>query len=119
MKGALDRVLEMCTRYLEGDKNPVKLSDVAKDHFMETSRSLGSRGLRGNLRELIYPLFNFALCAHHLYIEIVMRVKCKVLEVNVIDLSLFYFQFSLLSFSLSYFKLRCICKFDSLTRSIR
>nr|CTP82031.1 BMA-PMR-1 [Brugia malayi] len=61
VKGALDRILEMCTGYLEGDKNPVKLNDAAKERFMETSRSLGSRGLRVialaygyNERELCY-----------------------------------------------------------------
>uniref|UniRef100_A0A8R1XQX7 Calcium-transporting ATPase n=4 Tax=Onchocerca TaxID=6281 RepID=A0A8R1XQX7_ONCVO len=61
VKGALDRILEMCVGYLEGDKNPVKLNDAAKERFMETSRSLGSRGLRVialaygyNERELCY-----------------------------------------------------------------
>uniref|UniRef100_A0A915Q3G5 Calcium-transporting ATPase n=1 Tax=Setaria digitata TaxID=48799 RepID=A0A915Q3G5_9BILA len=46
VKGALDRLLEMCTGYLEGGKNPVKLNDAAKERFIEASRSLGSRGLR-------------------------------------------------------------------------
>ncbi|CAG9538346.1 unnamed protein product [Cercopithifilaria johnstoni] len=61
VKGALDRVLEMCTGYLEGDKTPLRLTDIAKERFMETSRSLGSRGLRVialaygyNERELCY-----------------------------------------------------------------
>uniref|UniRef100_A0A158Q6Z3 Calcium-transporting ATPase n=1 Tax=Elaeophora elaphi TaxID=1147741 RepID=A0A158Q6Z3_9BILA len=61
VKGALDRVLEMCIGYLEGDKNPVKLTDAARERFMEASRSLGSRGLRvialaygSNERELCY-----------------------------------------------------------------
>lgn len=49
VKGAMDRLLEMCIGYLEGDKNPVKLSDAVKERIMETSRSLGSRGLRGTL----------------------------------------------------------------------
>ncbi|VDK74553.1 unnamed protein product [Litomosoides sigmodontis] len=61
VKGALDRVLEMCTGYLEGNKNPLKLTDVAKERFIEVSRSLGLRGLRVialacgyNERELCY-----------------------------------------------------------------
>ncbi|KAM3720250.1 Calcium-transporting ATPase type 2C member [Dirofilaria immitis] len=61
VKGALDRILEMCIGYLEDGKNPVKLNDAAVERFMETSRSLGSRGLRVialaygyNERELFY-----------------------------------------------------------------
>ncbi|VDK44062.1 unnamed protein product [Gongylonema pulchrum] len=46
VKGALDRVLEMCVGYLRDGLNPVALDEAAKDRFIETSRKLGLRGLR-------------------------------------------------------------------------
>uniref|UniRef100_A0A915C400 Calcium-transporting ATPase n=1 Tax=Parascaris univalens TaxID=6257 RepID=A0A915C400_PARUN len=46
VKGALDRVLEMCVAYLQGGCVPQPIDNVARERFLETSRRLGSCGLR-------------------------------------------------------------------------
>ncbi|VDK17272.1 unnamed protein product [Anisakis simplex] len=46
VKGAFDRVLEMCVSYLHGGYLPQPIDNAAREHFIETSRQLGNCGLR-------------------------------------------------------------------------
>ncbi|VDM43176.1 unnamed protein product [Toxocara canis] len=46
VKGAPDRVLEMCVGYLQGGSIPQPIDNDARERFLETSRRLGSCGLR-------------------------------------------------------------------------
>ncbi len=76
MKGAVERVLRMCSRYSHFGA-PLPMSNTSLEHFLADASSLGRQGLRGSLVHTLLSVssdMRFAIVLNIIYAGISLLI---------------------------------------------
>lgn len=75
VKGAIDRVLDMCVGYLSRGVDPILFNPSLKERIFQQARGMGNSGLRGKfafLNLFILP-FSYWYCLWERYEFVILR----------------------------------------------